>query len=291
MASNGAREGIAARAQSAAVATTPPKGMTLAQKIEAQQSEVERALPTHLKANAAAYTRALITVIKQTPNLAKCDPLTILGGLMTASQLGLEYGPLGHCYLVPFKNHGRDEAQFQLGYKGAIDLAFRSGKLASISARTVREGDDFDFDYGLLDSLHHKPNIRGEQGEAYAWYGVAKFRDGGHHFVVLSRADVNRHRAASKSAGSERSPWNTNYDQMAQKSCVHEMKSYLPLTTEVHRALALDDVVARGTSIDNLVTEQVDYIDAEAVEETQGDLETGEIIEAGSPEDERPFDE
>ncbi len=139
----GAREGVAARAGAALeVATGEAKGpLPVGQLVWQQRAEGERALPQHLKGNGEAFARALMTVIKQTPKLTQCDPRTVLGGLMVASQLGLEFGPLGHCYLVPYKNDGRDEAQFQLGYKGKIDLAWRSGKLKSIAAREVREAD------------------------------------------------------------------------------------------------------------------------------------------------------
>lgn len=239
----GARAGVADRAgQALEAAKDPSKGPTpIGQLVWQQRGEVERALPTHLKGNGEAYARALMTVIRSTPKLAVCDPGTILGGLMVASQLGLEFGPLGHCYLVPYKNKGRDEAQFQLGYKGKIDLAWRSGKLQSIAAREVCEGDEFDFDLGLVDQLTHKYDIRAERGEPYAWYGMAKFVGGGHHFVVLSKADVERHRKASKSKDSAYSPWNTNYSQMAMKSAIHEMTPYLPLTTEVLHGQVLGD--------------------------------------------------
>lgn len=269
----GAKPGVAERAGTALAARQETGPPSLIQMIERQTSGVERALPEHLKAHAGAYTQALITVVKQTPDLVKCDHMTVLGGLMTASSLGLEFGPLGHCYLVPFKG----KAQFILGYKGKIDLAWRSGKLLSISARTVRENDEFDFDYGLADALHHKP-VRANRGEPYAWYGMAKFVGGGHHFVVLFKEDVERHRQASASKDSSYSPWKSNYDEMAMKSAIHEMTPYLPLTTEVLRDLARDGIVASGTSADDLTTEQPDYIDAVTV---SGDG-SGEILDPGA---------
>jgi recombination protein RecT len=276
----GAREGVAERAGAALEKARDPQGgpTPIGQLVWQQRNEVERALPTHLKGNGEAYARALMTVIKQTPKLAVCDPGTILGGLMVASQLGLEFGPLGHCYLVPYKNHGRDEAQFQLGYKGKIDLAWRSGKLLSIAAREVREGDEFEFSYGLDDTIHHSYDIHGARGEPYAWYGVAKFVGGGQHFVVLSKADVERHRLASKSKDSSFSPWKTNYSQMAMKSCIHEMTPYLPLTTEVIRAMSTDNVTVTGSSIDDMETTDQDWIDADAVDEVDADVVTGEIV-------------
>jgi recombination protein RecT len=263
-----AQPGVAERASTAVARREQPQAPSLVQLIDAQRSGVERALPAHLKEHAGAYTQALITVVKQTPGLLKVDPLTVLGGLMTASSLGLEFGPLGHAYLVPFKG----KAQFILGYKGKIDLAWRSGKLRSITARTVRENDEFDFDYGLLDSLHHKP-VRENRGQSIAWYGMAKFQGGGHHFVVLFKEDVERHRKASASANSDISPWKSNYDEMAMKSAIHEMTPYLPLTTEVLRQMATDGIVASGTSVDDLQTEQPDYIDVEPVADESGEIQ------------------
>ena len=211
----GAKAGLADRLASTAVEVAELKAPTLAKMIEGQRIEVERALPDHLKRSVDAFLRAAQTLVKQTPGLIKADPLTVLGGMMTAASLGLEFGPLGHCYLVPFKNHGKDEAQFQLGYKGKIDLSWRSGKLLSIAAREVRRNDYFEYEYGLDEKLEHRPLKEGDRGDAFMWYGVAKFKDGGHHFVVLNREDVNRHRKYSKSATSEFSPWNTSFSAMA----------------------------------------------------------------------------
>lgn len=267
--SQGAREGVAARARSSAlVAANGPEAPSLVQLVEQQTKQVERALPQHLKQNAEAYTRALVTVIRQTPKLAKCYPPTVLGGLMVASQLGLEFGPLGHAYLVPFYNSKtrRDEAQFVFGYKGVIDLAWRSGQLRSIIARTVRRADVFDFAYGLEDRLEHVPTLS-EESPSYAWYAVAKFEHGGHAFVVLGRADADRHRMASKTGAKNEGPWRDHYDQMAMKSAVIELKPFLPLTTEVARQLEFDGVVATGDDPDNLDIAEPDWIDVDPVDD------------------------
>ncbi len=273
-----ARQGVADRAATAVEVAKQPGPTPIGQLVWQQRTEIERALPTHLKGNGEAYARALMTVLKQTPKLAVCDPATILGGLMVASSLGLEFGPLGHCYLVPFKNKGRDEAQFQLGYKGKIDLAWRSGKLLSISADTVREGDTFDFELGLHRDLRHQYDVRAERGKAFAWYMTAHFVGGGSHFEVLGKSDVERHRQHSKSKDSSYSPWQTNYDSMAQKSCIHEATPYLPLTSEVLREMSTDDLIARGTSIDDLEVEEADYIDASAVK-NDDDVVDGEVVQ------------
>ena len=267
-----AKEGLAARVQNAG--DTAKEAEKLPALIERQGPEIERALPVHLKLNAEQYVRAALTLIKQTPALANCNPRTILGGMMTAAQLGLEFGPLGHAYLVPFKNNGRQEAQFILGYKGIIDLCWRSGNLESIVAREVCENDEFDFEYGLADSLHHKTDPRRERGPAWCYYGMAKFKDGGHTFVVLGKPEIEMHRGRSKAK--DNGPWKSDYDAMARKTCIRVMQPFLPLTTEIARQILNDGAVVRGTSIDNLEAEQVEYIDVDAVD---AEIADGEIFD------------
>lgn len=263
----GARPGIADRAQAAAeVADTPAdkRPPTMAMVIHNQRHEIERALPTHLKASVEAFERAAITLVKLNKDLAKCEPATVLGGLMVASQLGLQLGgPLGHAYLVPFGG----KAQFILGYKGAIDLAWRSNRLKSIEARTVYMNDAFTYEYGLDPKLVHTPILEGEPGEPRCYYGVAHFKDGGHYFVVVSRAEVEKHRKRSKTGN--RGPWVDDYDAMAKKTVINIMKPFLPLTTEVMREMSQDGVIATGNSVTDLETEEVDY-----------DYDTGEIFDA-----------
>jgi recombination protein RecT len=264
-----ARTGLAERAAAGIATEEGPKPPSVAMMIHDQRHEIERALPMHLKGSAEAFERAAVTLVRTNASLAKCEPRSILGGLMVASQLGLQLGgPLGHAYLVPFKG----KAQFILGYKGAIDLAWRSGKLKSLSVRTVYEADEFEFEYGLDERCHHVPMLNGDPGPAVLYYGVAKFITGGHHLVVAGKAEINRHKAKSATGSRSDSPWATDYDAMARKTVVNIMKPYLPLTSEVLRDMAQDGVVAEGTSIDDLTTDTVDWGD-------DGDVVDGEVVE------------
>ena len=268
--SGGARAGLAERAASSAVEVSRAKPPGLVEMIKAQTEQVALALPTHLKHNAEAYVRSAITLIKQNPGLAKCDPLTILGGLMTASQLGLELGPLQLAYLVPYGS----QAQLQIGYRGYIELGYRSGMLADITAETVKENDQFSFDRARGE-ISHTWDPREPRGKAYAWYASANFKDGGRVFVVLGREDVEFYRSKSKQPNSPM--WRDNYDAAAKKTCIRRLEPYLPKSTEIARAFVLDGSVARGVAHDNLEVEQEDFIDAEAVDE-----ETGEITNNGA---------
>ena len=250
---------IAERATTAVEKVTDRRPPGLTTMIERQLEEVERALPAHLQHNAPAYIRALLTIVRQVPKLRECEPATVLGGLMTAAQLGLEFGPLGHCYLVPKKG----KAVFVLGYAGMIDLAWRSDRLTSIEARTVREGDEFTYSLGLEPTLFHRPSLGDTQGRGMAWYLIARFKGGGAYCDVAGRAEIERHRDRSDSKDSTYSPWHNDYNEMAQKTMVRRARPYLPLTAEIARQMSWDGGVSRGSSIETLEHDEPDYIDVE----------------------------
>lgn len=213
-------------------------GNTVYDVINAQRAEIERALPKHLDAD--RLLRIAITQVRQTPQLAECSQQSLLAAIMLSAQLGLEPGPLGHCWLIPRRIKGKWEVQWQLGYKGIIDLARRSGQLVSIEANDVREGDEFEFSYGLDPVLRHSFDLRSERGAAYAYYGVAHFKDGGRYFLVMSKAEVDRRKARSAAANADFSPWKTDYDAMARKTVIRAMAPYLPLSAEIVNAVNAD---------------------------------------------------
>jgi recombination protein RecT len=119
-----------------------PEKLTLVQFIERMKPEIARALPKHL--NPDRMARIATTVLKQNPQLRRCTPESFLGALMTASQLGLEPGPLGEAYLVPYGN----TATFVPGYRGLIKLAWQSDQLSDIWAEIVCANDEFSYDLG-----------------------------------------------------------------------------------------------------------------------------------------------
>src|SRR5881409_4031875 len=100
------------------------------------------------------FETATMTYLRMNPKLVDCNPYSIVGGLRLGAQLGLSLGPLGHFYLVPFK----DEAQFILGYRGMVELAYRSGLVKRVEAHVIRDGDGFGFRYGSRAFLDFTPN-------------------------------------------------------------------------------------------------------------------------------------
>lgn len=221
-------------------------GLMADPKIKAQMA---LALPKHMTSDRLA--RIALTEIRKVPTLAKCDQTSFLGAIMQCAQLGLEPGgALGHAYLLPFENRkkGITEVQFIVGYRGMIDLARRSGQIVSLTARTVHENDEFSYQYGLSEDLKHVP-ATGERGALQYVYAVAKLKDGGVQFEVMSRSDIDKVRAQSK-AGNY-GPWQTHYDEMAKKTVIRRLFKYLPVSIELATAVTMDEKADAGLGQDN----------------------------------------
>ncbi|NLL64009.1 MAG: recombinase RecT, partial [Ruminococcaceae bacterium] len=193
------------------------KPKTMQDYIKIMESEIKKALPSVITPE--RFTRITLSALSTNPKLADTTPMSFLGAMMTAAQLGLEVNtPLGQAYLIPFKNKGVLECQFQLGYKGLIDLAYRSGEVSIIQAHTVYENDDFVYELGLNPKLEHVPATE-NRGDPIFFYAVFKTKSEGYGFEVMSVDDVKRHaKKYSQSYGSTFSPWTNNFEEMAKKT-------------------------------------------------------------------------
>ena len=207
---------------------------------------------------------------------------SLLGAVIQSSQLGLEPGTvLGHAYLVPYRNKktGTTEAQFILGYRGMIDLARRSGQIESIAAQAVHAHDEFEFAYGLNETLVHKPAMTGDRGDIIAFYAIAKLKGGGHAFEVMPRADVDAVMRSSQSRG-QWGPWKDHYSEMGRKTVIRRLAKYLPLSIEFATAAALDGQADAGEQdMAGVLDGDFVVVDESPVVETV-DETTGEIMES-----------
>jgi recombination protein RecT len=245
-----------------APATRKPAGGDIAAllndpKLKAQMA---LALPKHVTADRLA--RVALTEVRKTPALARCDQTSFLGALMTCAQLGLEPGgPLGHAYLVPFENRkkGITEVQFIIGYRGMIELARRSGLLESIEARPVYEGDKFEVTLGLDSNLRHVPDFdnanRVQPDKLRFVYAVAKLKDGGMQFDVMSRREIEAVRAQSRAGTS--GPWTTHFEAMALKTVVRRLFKWLPVSIELASAIEADERAELGLPQDNMIAHMI----------------------------------
>ena len=249
---------------------------TIKDYITKMEKEIARALPSVMTPE--RFTRITLSALSASEKLQECSPQSFLGAMMTAAQLGLEPNtPLGHAYLIPYQNHGRMECQFQLGYKGLIDLCYRGGDVATVQAHTVYENDTFEYELGLEPKLRHIP-ARSGRGEPVCFYGLFKTKDGGFGFEVMSVEDVRQHaQRYSKAYG--RGPWQTNFEEMAKKTVLKRALKYAPMKSEFARALSSDESVKSGLSEDMLELPNETYIEAEAGPGFAVDPDTGEVAE------------
>lgn len=253
------------------------------------QAQIKAALPRHLSAERMA--RIATTEMRKVPKLGQCDPMSFLGAVIQCAQLGLEPGnALGHAYILPFdkreKINGqwktvRTEAQVIIGYRGMIDLARRSGQIVSIDARAVYDGDKFECVLGLDAKVDHVPDWqnpnRADASKLRFVYAVAKLKDGGVQFDVMSRSEVEGIRARSKSA--DNGPWVTDFAAMAIKTVVRRLFKFLPVSIEMQTAVGLDEMAEHGLSQQNAAVIDGDF----AFADDEVDESTGKSPGLGSP--------
>ena len=278
-----ANEGIIKKTTSEITAAKQGKPKTLNDYIKAMEPEIRKALPSIITPE--RFTRMTLTAVRSTPGLAACEPMSFLAAMMSAAQLGLEPNtPLGQAYLIPFKNNkkGITEVQFQIGYKGLIDLAYRSGEVEVVQAQCVYENDKFECEYGIEPKLRHVP-ADGERGKLIKIYAMFRTKSGGYGFEVMSIKDIEDHaKKYSKSYNSSSSPWKSNFEEMAKKTVLKRVLKYAPLKSDFVRSVVQDETVKTELSDDmyEVPAEQIDYVDVE-YKEPVIDKQTGEVIEEG----------
>ena len=256
---------------------------TLRDYIKSMEGEIKKALPSVLTPE--RFTRMMLSAVSNTPKLPECTPKSFLAAMMSAAQLGLEPNtPLGQAYLIPFKNKGVLEVQFQVGYKGLIDLAYRSGEVDIIQAQAVHENDIWECEFGIEPKLKHIPADT-NRGEVVRYYAMFRTKTGGYGFEVMSVDDIKAHaQKYSQSFNSSFSPWKSNFDAMAKKTVLKQCLKYAPMKSDFVKAIASDETIKHELSEDMYsVTDETVYedaIEAEA-EVISEEVETGEVKDGG----------
>lgn len=267
--------GMIAKTQTNAV-VKPAKSLKDYLKIYA--GEISKALPAQI--GPERFQRICMTALTQDASLKQCTPESFIGAVLNAAQLGLEPNtPLGNAYLIRYGN----KCTFQLGYRGIIALARRSGLIAMIKAQTVYENDEFDYELGLDPKLRHIP-AKGDRGQPIGYYAFYKTKDGDFDFEYMTKAEVQAHR--EKYSKANNSPWNTEFDAMAKKTVIKRVLKFAPLATEVSRQIETDESVksfnpaAADEEMQDLTLMPNEAIDAEYEEhptEEPESAETGEV--------------
>lgn len=254
--------------ESREVAKEAPKTFADLIKSDGYKDQIQKALANGIKAD--HMIRCVLTAINRTPKLLQCTKESLWLAVLNCSALGLVPDPLGRAYMVPFGT----ECTLIVGYRGLIDLAYRSGQIDSIQVHSVHEGDTFAYSYGTKPSIEHTPGKK--RGPLTYVYSIVHLKGAAMpSFDVMDRSDVDAIRARSRASGS--GPWVTDYNEMAKKTVLRRHFKILPMATEdISRALAMDH---EDTDLGDVAT------GAEArLKDDFGNAKPAEVVGSGEPQ-------
>ena len=242
----------------------------LAMKDFFQREDVVQKFQELLGKRASSYLTSVLSVVSQSELLAKADPKTVYMAALTSATLDLPINQnLGFAYIVPYKG----QAQFQMGYKGFIQLALRSGQFLTISAAPVYEGQLVE-ENPLTWYVFDRKAKKSEVVVGYASY--FKLLNWFEKTFYMTRAEIERH-ANNYSAQFKKSQsglWKDKFDEMATKTVIKLLLSkFAPLSVEMQKAVIADQGVLQDENFD-----EVDYPDNDQWAIAEDDLE-GKIID------------
>ena len=213
-----------------------------------------QALPKHMSAE--RLVRIALTTLRMNPDLYLCTPQSFMGALFQSAQLGLEPNVEGQAYIIPFNNKRKvgnewktvKEAQFQIGYKGYVELFYRHKSAVSIDFHEVRDGDFFEYEYGTNQHLFHKPG-NGE-GDVTHYYAIARLNSAS-IFKVMTKKECIEHGKKHAPGQVNRqtgefeswSNWVKEVDSMCLKTVLKQLMKLLPKSFELQRAIASDETI------------------------------------------------
>lgn len=228
------------------------------------------------------FITSLISLVANNPAIAKCDHSTILASALLGESLKLSASPqLGQFYIVPFNDtkNNRTVAQFQLGYKGYIQLAIRSGYYKKLNVLAIKEGELKQYnplDETLEVNLIEDDEVR-EQTPTIGYYAMFEYQNGFTKTLYWSKAKMQAH--AQKYSQSYRKDlknktswnyWAKDFDGMAFKTMLRQLISKWGLMSiDFQTAITNDMAVITEQGQPQFVDNQEDIIEATPIEQPE----------------------
>ena len=198
---------------------------------------------------AAAFASSVISVANGNSLLRNANPMTVLGSAMVAATLDLSVVPtLGMAYIVPYKG----QASFQLGWKGLVELAMRSGQYKNIIVEAVHEGElvkknKFIGDYEFDEDAKTSDNVIGYMANFQLTNGFSKT-------IYWTIDEVKAHATKFSQAyrGGRNTPWVTDFDAMAKKTVLKSLLSkFGPKSLQMQQAVVFDQASVKPKTDEN----------------------------------------
>ena len=226
--------------QQANVAAKPKSPASIMGEI-VNASSTKKLLENTLKENSGAFAASIIDLYNTDTYLQACDPRAVFGECLKAASLKLPVNKqLGFAYIVPYKSKGVSLPQFQIGYKGLIQLAMRTGAYKHINAGEVYEGE-----FKGSDKLTGEIDISGEavSDKIIGYFAYIETTNGFKKAMYWNKEKVKAHaKRYSKSYNSQSSAWASNFDEMATKTVLRNMLShYGYMSVEMATAFEAED--------------------------------------------------
>lgn len=208
-----------------------------------------------LKDRAPQFTTTLMAALNSNKALNSCEPQSVLTAALTAASMDLPINQnLGFAYLIPYKNKDGDVCQFQMGYKGFIQLAQRSGYYKTINATEVREGEIAKIDRlsGEIEFEWIEDEKEREKAKIIGYVAYFKLLNGFEKSLYWSVEKCKAHATRfSKSFKFGGGLWKDDFESMAIKTVLKQLISkYGPLNTQLQEAITKDQTI-NGEYIDN----------------------------------------
>jgi len=197
---------------------TPVQRLKNALSAESVKEQFKNALAD----SAPLFVASLIDIYASDRNLQECEPGAVIMEALKAATLRLPINKnLGFTYIVPYRNKGKAEPQMQIGYKGLIQLAMRTGEYRYLNAGVVCEGE-----LKAYDKLTGRMDLSGERksNEVVGYFAYLELLNGFSKAVYWTKEQVIEHaKRFSKAFNSDYSPWKTDFDAMALKTVLRNL--------------------------------------------------------------------
>lgn len=239
------------------------------------------------------FITAIVSAVNNNSSLAECTNDSIYSGALLGESLNLSPSPqLGHYYLVPFKGKEKGKvAQFQLGYKGYLQLAIRSGYYKKINVLDIKEGElikynplDEEIEVNLIEDEEKR-----EKAKTIGYYAMFEYTNGFKKTLYWSKSKMIEHAKkysqgyrADLSKGTSYTFWSKDFDGMAFKTMLRQLISkWGIMSIEMQNAVEKDMAVINedGTPdyVDNKRPEEPVVPDAQITSETVKQVNINEL--------------
>lgn len=232
-----------------------------------------------LKEKAPQYMSSIVNLVNSDTNLQKCEGMSVIASCMVAATMDLPVDKnLGYAWVVPYGNR----AQFQMGYKGYIQLALRTGQYKSINVVEIREGELVSWN-PLTEEIEVDFSKR-ESDAVIGYAGYFKLINGFEKTVFWTKEEVNNHaNKFSKTVNSKNSVWKSNFDAMAKKTVLRNLLSkWGILSIEMQKAYIADENLINKNLIDDIENVQANIDDIQENNENEGVIEADYTVDSNN---------